>query len=102
MSGGYKQQPGGGGHITRKDGKRVAGKRSCPPPGSGGSRPQMAKRDLQFIPEMAGGREKQPAGAHVHDRIRTGTTVGKSMKLVDSNAKVTGQAWYGDDVRLPN
>ena len=21
---------------------------------------------------------------------------------MDSNAKVTGQAWYGDDVRLPN
>ncbi len=102
MSGGYKQQPGGGGNVTRKDGKRVAGKQSFPPPGSGGSRPQMAERDLQFIPEMVGGREKQPAGAHVHDRVRTGTTVGKSMKLVDSNAKVTGQAWYGDDVRLAN
>ena len=34
--------------------------------------------------------------------MRTGTTVGKRMPLVDANAKVTGQAWYGDDVRLPN
>jgi CO/xanthine dehydrogenase Mo-binding subunit len=27
---------------------------------------------------------------------------GKPTALVDSNAKVTGQAWYGDDVRLAN
>ena len=57
MSGGYKQQPGSGGNNTRKDGKRVAGKQSFPPPGSGGSRPKMAERDLQYIPEMVGGRE---------------------------------------------
>ncbi len=101
MSGGYKQQPGGN-TETRKDGKRVAGKQSFAPPGSGGSRPKMAGRDLDFIPEMVGGKEHQPAGAHIHDRVRTGTTVGKRMPLVDANAKVTGQAWYGDDVRLPN
>ncbi len=101
MSGGYKQQPGGN-TETRKDGKRVAGKQSFAPPGSGGSRPKMAGRDLDFIPEMVGGKEHQPAGAHIHDRVRTGTTVGKRMSLVDANAKVTGQAWYGDDVRLPN
>jgi len=101
MSGGYKQQPGGN-TETRKDGKRVAGKQSFAPPGSGGSRPNMAERDLEFIPEMVGGKEHQPAGAHIHDRVRTGTTVGKRMPLVDANAKVTGQAWYGDDVRLPN
>lgn len=101
MSGGYKQQPGGN-TETRKDGKRVAGKQSFAPPGSGGSRPKMAERDLDFIPEMVGGKEHQPAGAHIHDRVRTGTTVGKRMPLVDANAKVTGQAWYGDDVRLPN
>ena len=35
----------------------------------------------------------------MHRRLRTGTTVGRAT-LVDANAKVTGQAWYGDDVRL--
>ena len=102
MSGGYRQQPGGAGKTTRKDGKRVAGKQAFPPPGSGGSKPEMAPRDLDYIPEMVGGKEAQPAGAHIHDRARTGTTVGKPTALVDSNAKVTGQAWYGDDVRLSN
>tara|TARA_B100000900_G_scaffold415826_1_gene447385 strand:+ start:4695 stop:7307 length:2613 start_codon:yes stop_codon:yes gene_type:complete len=38
----------------------------------------------------------------VHDRLRTGTIVGLPTALVDANAKVTGQAWYGDDVRLAN
>jgi len=98
MSGGYKQQPSG----VRTDGKRTAGKIVFPPPGSGGSDPVMKERDLDFIPESVGGREPQPAGSHIHDRARTGTTVGKPTALVDSNAKVTGQAWYGDDVRLPN
>ena len=102
MAGGYRQQPGGSGKTTRKDGKRVAGKQAFPPPGSGGSDPVMAPRDLDYIPEMVGGKEAQPAGAHIHDRARTGTSVGKSTALVDSNAKVTGQAWYGDDVRLAN
>ncbi|DAC45111.1 MAG TPA: hypothetical protein D7H93_05110, partial [Candidatus Poseidoniales archaeon] len=102
MAGGYRQQPGGSGKTTRKDGKRVAGKQAFPPPGSGGSDPVMAPRDLDYIPEMVGGKEAQPAGAHIHDRARTGTSVGKPTALVDSNAKVTGQAWYGDDVRLPN
>ena len=50
MSGGYRQQPGGAGGTTRKDGKRVAGKQAFPPPGSGGSRPKMAPRDLDYIP----------------------------------------------------
>ncbi|MEK9730532.1 MAG: xanthine dehydrogenase family protein molybdopterin-binding subunit [Candidatus Poseidoniales archaeon] len=98
MSGGYKQQPSG----VRTDGKRKAGKLVFPPPGSGGSDPHMKERDLDFIPESVGGREPQPAGSHIHDRARTGTSVGKATALVDSNAKVTGQAWYGDDVRLPN
>ncbi|MEZ7988082.1 MAG: hypothetical protein QMC49_02150, partial [Candidatus Poseidoniaceae archaeon] len=102
MSEGYRQQPGGPGQKTRKDGKRVAGKQAFPPPGSGGSKPNMATRDLDFIPESVGGKEPQPAGSHIHDRVRTGTSVGREMPLVDSNAKVTGQAWYGDDVRLPN
>ena len=99
--GSYKQQPGASSSEVRKDGKRVAGKQSFPPPGSGGSNPTMRPRDLDFIPETVGGKEPKPAGDHIHDRARTGTSVGKSMPLVDSNAKVTGQAWYGDDVRLP-
>ncbi|MDA8594681.1 hypothetical protein N9L85_04855, partial [Euryarchaeota archaeon] len=66
MSGGYRQQPGGSGPTTRKDGKRVAGKQSFPPPGSGGSHPRMKPRDLDFIPESVGGKEEQPAGSHIH------------------------------------
>ncbi|MEC8312188.1 MAG: molybdopterin cofactor-binding domain-containing protein, partial [Candidatus Thermoplasmatota archaeon] len=102
MSGGYRQQPGGAGGEVRKDGKRVAGKLRFTPPGAGGSRPVSTPRDLDGIPESVGGNEPQPAGHHVHDRLRTGTTVGRATALVDANAKVTGQAWYGDDVRLPN
>ncbi len=101
MSAGYRQQPGKSSE-KRTDGKRVAGKQAFPPPGSGGSNPTMKPRDLNFIPESVGGKEPQPAGSHIHDRIRTGTVVGKPLPLVDSNAKVTGQAWYGDDIRLPN
>ncbi|MEC8151518.1 MAG: hypothetical protein VX068_02620, partial [Candidatus Thermoplasmatota archaeon] len=99
--GSYRQQPGASSSEVRKDGKRVAGKQVFPPPGSGGSEPTMRPRDLDFIPETVGGKEPKPAGDHIHDRDRTGTVVGKSIPLVDSNAKVTGQAWYGDDVRLP-
>ena len=102
MSAGYRQQPGSGGDSTRKDGKRVAGKLRFQPPGAGGSRPVASQRDLDAIPESVGGREPQPAGHHVHDGLRTGTSVGRPTALVDANAKVTGQAWYGDDVRLPN
>jgi len=102
VSGGYRQQPGGAGGEVRKDGKRVAGKLRFTPPGAGGSRPVSSPRDLDGIPESVGGNEPQPAGHHVHDRLRTGTTVGQATALVDANAKVTGQAWYGDDVRLPN
>ena len=101
MSGGYRQQPGKS-SGKRRDGKRVAGQQKFPPPGSGGSNPVMEPIYLYFIPESVGGKEPQPAGSHIHDRIRTGTVVGKSLQLVDSNAKVTGQAWYGDDVRLAN
>ena len=91
MTDGYVQQPGSSKDV-RVDGKRVAGKMSFNPPGSGGSRPEMAERDLDFIPEVEGGREAQPAGHHLHDKYRTGTTVGKRTPLVDGNAKVTGQA----------
>ena len=60
----------------------------------------MKERDLDFIPESVGGKEPQPAGSHVHDRLRTGTVVGKEVALVDANPKVIGKAEYGDDVRL--
>lgn len=100
MAGGYKQQPGSGGTEVRKDGKRVAGKLKFQPPGAGGSDPVMKPRDLDFIPKSVGGKEHQPAGSHVHDRLRTGTVVGKEIALVDANPKVIGRAEYGDDVRL--
>ena len=92
LAGGYRQQPGASSGEVRKDGKRVAGKQKFPPPGSGGSRPVMTPRDLDSIPESVGGKEPQPAGSHIHDRYRTGTEVGKPRALVDSHAKVTGQA----------
>jgi len=101
MSKDYVQQPGSNKDV-RVDGKRVAGKIRFNPPGSGGSKPEMSPRDMDFIPELEGGNEEQPAGGHFQDKYRTGTTVGKRTPLVDANAKVTGQAWYGDDVRLPN
>ena len=66
MTDGYVQQPGSSTDV-RVDGKRVAGKMSFNPPGSGGSRPEMAERDLDFIPEVEGGKEAQPAGHHQHD-----------------------------------
>lgn len=49
----------------------------------------MRPRDLDYIPETVGGKEPKPAGDHIHDRDRTGTVVGKSIPLVDSNAKVS-------------
>ena len=50
MSKDYVQQAGMSKDV-RVDGKRVAGKIRFNPPGSGGSRPEMAERDLEFIPE---------------------------------------------------
>ena len=38
----------------------------------------------------------------MHDPHITGQTIGKATPLVDSRWKVTGQAEYGDDIRLPN
>ena len=60
----------------------------------------MKPRDLDFIPEMVGGKEKQPAGAHIHDRANRLYYRWKTNPLVDANAKVTGGAWYGDDVKI--
>ena len=55
----------------------------------------MYKRQSQ------GGQKEQPRGPHVHDQHITGTSVGKRTPLVDANWKMTGQARYGDDIRLP-
>ena len=43
----------------------------------------------------------QPWGPHKHDSLVTGQAIGKQTALVDGRWKVTGQAHYGDDVRIP-
>ena len=86
---------------TRKDGKRVAGQQDFGVPGSGGSSPESGLQDIERIPVSRGGQKEQPRGPHVHDSHITGTTIGKSTPLVDANWKMTGQARYGDDIRLP-
>ena len=100
MAKGYRQAPGKSGDKKRTDGKRVAGQQDFGVPGSGGSNPHSNLQDLDYVPESVGGWKKQPRGPHVHDRHITGMTIGKSVPLVDSNWKVTGQAEYGDDIRL--
>ena len=84
---GYRQQP---------------GKLPFSKPGSGGSEPFSKLRDLNMIPESEGGKKPQPKGKNKHDHLLTGSSVGRRTPLVDSNWKVTGQAKYGDDIRLPN
>ncbi|MEC7601337.1 MAG: molybdopterin cofactor-binding domain-containing protein, partial [Candidatus Thermoplasmatota archaeon] len=101
MSKGYRQAPGKGGK-KRTDGKRIAGKQDFGVPGSGGSNPFSNLQDIDRIPVSQGGQLEQPRGPHVHDPHITGQTIGKSTPLVDSRWKVTGQAEYGDDIRLPN
>ena len=86
---------------TRKDGKRIAGQQDFGVPGSGGSSPESTLQDIDHIPVSQGGQKKQPRGPHVHDQHITGTSVGKRTPLVDANWKMTGQARYGDDIRLP-
>ena len=83
---GYRQQP---------------GKLDFTRPGSGGSSPKSEKRDLDMIPQSQGGKMGQPWGPHRHDNLVTGRIIGKRTPLIDSRWKVTGQAVYGDDVRLP-
>ena len=83
---GYRQQPG------KLDFKR---------PGAGGSSPISEKRGSARIPESQGGELPQPWGPHRHDDLVTGRVIGKRTPLIDSKWKVTGQAVYGDDVRLP-
>ena len=98
MDTGYTQQPDTS--SVRKDGTRVVGKIDFPPPGSGGSRPFSSPVDPEFLPASRGGQETAKA-PHAQDQDRTGSAVGRRTPLVDSRHKVTGQAWYGDDVRLP-
>jgi len=83
---GYRQQP---------------GKLPFAKPGSGGSKPFSDLRDMEMIPESQGGTKAQPRGPNRHDHLITGSVVGKRTPLVDSHWKVTGQAKYGDDIRLP-
>ena len=83
---GYTQQP---------------GKLPFARPGSGGKDTFSRLQDPTMIPESQGGTKPQPLGPHKHDHLVSSTAIGKSTPLVDSRWKVTGQAQYGDDVRLP-
>lgn len=83
---GYRQQP---------------GKLPFSRPGSGGKGKFSESTDQEMIPESQGGKLAQEWGPHRHDELISGRVVGKSTALVDSSWKVTGQAHYGDDVRLP-
>ena len=83
---GYRQQP---------------GKLDFTRPGSGGSSSVSEKRETERIPESQGGDLPQPWGPHRHDDLITGRVIGKRTPLIDSKWKVTGQAAYGDDIRLP-
>ena len=83
---GYRQQP---------------GKLPFSKPGSGGKNRFSEPTDQSMIPESKGGELAQPWGSHRHDGLVSGQIIGKRTSLVDSNWKVTGQAKYGDDIRLP-
>ena len=82
---GYRQQP---------------GKLPFAKPGSGGSKQFSELRDMNMIPQSEGGEKSQPRGPHGHDELITGSIIGRRTPLIDSNWKVTGQAKYGDDIRL--
>ena len=82
---GYRQQP---------------GKLPFAKPGSGGSKQFSELRDMTMIPQSEGGEKSQPRGPHGHDELITGSIIGRRTPLIDSNWKVTGQAKYGDDIRL--
>ncbi|MAH99106.1 MAG: aldehyde oxidase [Euryarchaeota archaeon] len=83
---GYRQQP---------------GKIPFSRPGSGGKNQFSKNNDPKTIPSSQGGDLEQPWGPHRHDGIVSGQIIGKPTALIDSGWKVTGQAHYGDDVRLP-
>ncbi|HIG19643.1 MAG: aldehyde oxidase [Methanobacteriota archaeon] len=84
---GYKQQP---------------GKIPFSRPGSGGKDQFSALQDDEMIPEGQGGKLSQPWGKHRHDELVTSTSIGNRTPLIDGCYKVTGQAKYGDDIRLSN
>jgi len=84
---GYRQQP---------------GKLPFSKPGSGGKDRFSKNQDPEVIPESQGGRKRQPWGPHRHDEVISGQVIGNRTPLVDSRWKVTGQAKYGDDIRLQN
>jgi 4-hydroxybenzoyl-CoA reductase alpha subunit len=83
---GYRQQP---------------GKLPFSRPGSGGKKSFSEPRDESMIPASQGGEKEQPWGSHRHDELLSGRVIGKPTSLIDSKWKVTGQAHYGDDIRLP-
>ncbi len=82
---GYKQQP---------------GKLPFSKPGSGGKDSFSKAIDQEMVPSSQGGRLEQPWGPHRHDQLISGQAIGKNTALVDGAWKVTGQAHYGDDVRI--
>ena len=92
---------------SKKENKEMVGYRQQPgklpfsKPGSGGSSRFSKTVDQEMIPESQGGKLAQPWGPHRHDGLVSGQTIGKPTAMVDSRWKVTGQAHYGDDVRLP-
>ncbi len=75
--------------------RQQSGKLPFPRPGSGGSHRDSKPRDEEAIADS------KAAHGHRHDDLITGSAIGKSTGLVDSRWKVTGQAQYGDDIRLP-
>ncbi len=82
------------------DYRQQPGKLPFSKPGSGGKDQFSKPTDASIIPESQGGSKKQPWGPHPHDKLVSGQAIGKPTAMVDSRWKVTGQAHYGDDVRL--
>ena len=82
---GYRQQP---------------GKLPFKKPGSGGKKQFSELRDLDFIPQSQDGRRPQPRGENRHDYLLTSSSIGRRTPMIDGRWKVTGQAKYGDDIRL--
>ena len=75
--------------------RQQSGKLPFSRPGSGGSRRMSEPRDEDAVERVKGVSE------HKHDDLVTGSAVGRPTALVDGRWKVTGQALYGDDIRLP-
>ncbi len=75
--------------------RQQGGKLPFPRPGSGGSSKFSEPRDEDAIVSGMG------AGGHRHDDLVTGSSIGRPTALIDGRWKVTGQAQFGDDIRLP-